>query len=93
MIRISAVVPVEEDDVTGAGGGAAVQPLVAVFEPVDAGFAPGEVRHDAAFDVAALVGAPGNKAGAPVHARRKPHVAPIGLAAHISYLRRCVIGS
>ena len=88
MVGVAAVVPVEEDDVSRGGGGAAVQPLVAVFEPVDAGFAPGEVRHDAAFDIAALVGAPRHKAGAPVHARGEAHIAPIGLAAHISYLRQ-----
>ena len=83
-------IPVEVDDVAGSGdvgyglaGGVGVSgllPAVAVFEPLDADAAACGLGQGPVLNVAALVGAPGDEAGAPLHAAGIAHVGPVGLA-------------
>ena len=61
------IVPIEENDLTSGRFKAAVLPLPTVFEPLDTVDAACELRNDAAVDIAALIGTPGNKAGTPFH--------------------------
>ena len=91
VLAFAFAVPVEVDDVAGgwdvgdglAGGVGAggLLPTIAVLEPLDTGAAAGGFGQGAVLDVAALVGAPGDEAGAPLHAARVAHVGPVGLAA------------
>ena len=61
------VVPVEEDNHAGRRLDGVIRPLATVSEPLDAVDATCEFGNDTGVDVAALVGAPGNKAGTPFH--------------------------
>ena len=47
-------VPIEKNDHAGCRLGRAVQPLLAVFEPLHATHTTGKFRHNAAVDIAAL---------------------------------------
>ena len=58
-------------------------------EPVDSPFTSGEFGNDTGLDIAALVGTPTDKAGAPVHTLSKAVPAPIGFAAYIADLGSC----
>ena len=90
VLAFAGTVPVEEDDVAGGGdvgdglalgvyvGG--LLPAVAVFEPLDADAAACGLGQGPVLNVAALVGAPGDEAGAPLNAAGIAHVAPVGLA-------------
>ena len=65
--RVTLVVPVEEDNHAGRRLDGVIRPLATVSEPLDAVDATCEFGNDTGVDVAALVGAPGNKAGTPFH--------------------------
>lgn len=90
VLAFAGAVPIEVYDVAGSGdvgdglaGGVGVcglLPAVAVFEPLDAGAAACGLGQGPVLDVAALVGAPGDETGAPLHAAGIAHVAPVGLA-------------
>ena len=82
------VVPIKEDDLTGGRFKAAVLPLSTVFEPLDTVDAARKLRDNAAVDIAALIGTPRNKAGAPFYTAFKSIPRPIGLTAHIADLRQ-----
>ena len=64
---VTLVVPVEEDNHAGRRLDGGIRPLATVSEPLDAVDATCEFGNDTGVDVAALVGAPGNKAGTPFH--------------------------
>ena len=64
---VTLVVPVEEDNHAGRRLDGVIRPLATVSEPLDAVDATCEFGNDTGVDVAALVGAPGNKAGTPFH--------------------------
>lgn len=91
VLSFALAVPIEVDDVAGSGdvgdglaGGVGVGgllPAVAVFEPLDADAAACGFWQGAVLDVAALVGAPGDEAGAPLNAAGIAHVAPVGFSA------------
>ena len=91
VLAFAFAVPIEVDDVAGGGdvgdglaGGVGVGgllPAVAVFEPLDADAAACGLGQDPVLNVAALVGAPGDEAGAPFHAAGISHVAPVGFSA------------
>ena len=83
------VVPIEENDLSCRRFKAAVLPLVTVFEPLDTIDAACKFRYHAAVNIAALVGTPAYKAGAPFHTGIKAIPRPIGLTAHIADLRQC----
>ena len=78
------VVPVEEDNHTGAGFKAVADPLTPGFEPIHTVDATGELRDDAGTDIAALISTPAHKAGTPFHPFRKAVPTPIGFATHIA---------
>ena len=59
------IIPIEENDLTSGRFKAAVLPLPTVFEPLDTVDAACELRNNAAVDIAALIGTPAYKAGAP----------------------------
>mgnify|MGYP000735532563 CR=1 FL=1 len=61
----ASIIPVEENDLTGRRLKAAVLPLPTVFEPLHAVDTACKFRYHAAVDISTLIGAPGNKAGAP----------------------------
>ena len=82
------VVPIKENDLTGRWFKAAVLPLSTVFEPLDTVDAARKLRDNAAVDIAALIGTPRNKAGAPFYTAFKSIPRPIGLTAHIADLRQ-----
>ena len=63
----SFVVPIKENDHAGGRLARAVQPLLTIFEPLHAIDTTRKFRHNTAVDIAALVGAPRNEAGAPFH--------------------------
>jgi hypothetical protein len=69
------------------GGVTALPPPFAVFEPADARFAGGKPGQCARVYRPALLGAPTDKTGAPLHAARKTVPRPIGRAADITNLR------
>ena len=76
-----AAVPLEENEHPWLGGGAAWKPLAPVLEPLHAYAAAGEFGDDAGIDVAALVGAPRDENGAPLHPGAETIPRPVGLAA------------
>ena len=80
------VVPVEEDEHTRRGLHAAVDPLTAAAEPVDAPNAALELWDDAGFEIAALIGAPAHEDRAPFHSAAVTVPGPIGFAAHVADL-------
>ena len=79
--RRVASVPLKEDNHSRLGGGAAGEPLAPVLEPLHAYAAAGELGDDPRVNVAALVGAPRYKNGAPFHPGAEAVPRPIGLAA------------
>ena len=82
------VVPIKENDLTGRWCKAAVLPLSTGFEPLHSIDAACELRNNAAVEIAALIGTPRNKAGAPFYTAFKSIPRPIGLTAHIADLRQ-----
>ena len=81
------VVPIEENDHAGCRLCRAVQPLLTVFEPLHAACATGKFRHNAAVDIAALIGTPRYKAGTPFHTAFKSIPRSVRLSAHVADLR------
>ena len=67
------VVPIEENDLTDRWFKAAVLPLSTVFEPLHSIDAACELRNNAAVEIAALIGTPRNKAGAPFYTAFNPY--------------------
>ena len=61
------VVPIKVDDVAGAGFIAVVLPESPVFEPIRAGNTARRPGDHASVQIPALVGAPTDKTGAPLH--------------------------
>ena len=61
------ILPVEEDNHAGGGGDVSACPLIVLSEPVDSPFTSEEFGNDTGLDIAALVGTPTHKAGAPVY--------------------------
>ena len=78
--------PVEENKHSRRGFCRAVQPEATLLEPLHSEDAAGEFGVGAAVQVAALVGAPGDEAGAPLHMIGEAVPAPIGFAAYVSHL-------
>lgn len=81
MVRLSVlgtgaalVVPIEEDNHAGNRLGGAIQPLSTLLKPLHAISATGKFRADTRVDIAALVGAPADKAGTPFHTAREPDI-------------------
>ena len=83
---VSLVIPVKEDNHSGDRLGRAVNPLSTVFEPLDAIGAACELGDNPGIDVAALVGAPRYKAGAPFHTASEAVPRPVRFAAYIADL-------
>ena len=59
------IIPVEEDNHTGCWRNAVVRPCTLLFEPGYTPFTAGEFGDDTGVDIAALVSAPADEAGAP----------------------------
>ena len=83
------IIPIEENDLTGRRFKAAVLPLATILEPLHAVDTGRKFRNNTAVDIAAFIGTPGNKAGAPLHARIESIPGPIRLTAYIANLRQC----
>lgn len=81
------VVPIEEDNHAGNRLGGAIQPLSTLLKPLHAISATGKFRADTRVDIAALVGAPADKAGTPFHTASKSIPRPVRFPAYISDLR------
>ena len=64
----SLVVPIEVNYISWAGFIAVILPQAPVFEPIRAGDTARRFRDHASVQIPALVGAPTDKAGAPLHA-------------------------
>ena len=87
------IIPIEKDQVAGARLIAVVPPQSSLPEPLEADGAAYEPWDDAGVQIAALVGAPGNKAGAPgnkagapIHPALEAIPGPIGPTAYIAEL-------
>lgn len=78
--------PVEENEHSRHRLRGAVQPEAALLEPLHSKDAAGEFRVGSAVQVAALVGTPADKAGAPFHMVGEAVPAPIGFSAYVAYL-------
>ena len=83
---LAAIIPIEKDQVAGARLIAVVPPQSSLPEPLEADGAACEPWDDAGVQIAALVGAPGNKAGAPIHPALEAIPGPIGPTAYIAEL-------
>lgn len=79
-------VPVEENNHTWCGFCAVICPLAPLPEPVDTVDAAGKFGDDTGIDVTALIGAPGDKTGAPFHTTSEAIPGPVRLAANIAHL-------
>ena len=78
--------PVEEDNATRYRRSDTVHPLAVALEPSGTDLAVSKLGCAAIINIATLVKAPANKAGAPFYAVRVAIPAPIGLATHVTYL-------
>ena len=78
--------PVEEDEHSRGWFCGAVQPEATLLEPLHSKDAAGEFWVGSAVQVAALVGTPADKAGAPYHMIGEAVPAPIGFAAYVTHL-------
>ena len=89
MIRVSVLAviePVEEDNVSRLRDIAGCLPESTLPEPLDTAGAGGESGQDSGIQIAALIGTPAYKAGAPLHMAFKAIPAPIEFSAHIADL-------
>ena len=86
VLALVLIVPVEKNQVAGAWLIVAVLPQPSLPEPLDTDGAACEPWDDAGVQIAALVGAPGNKAGAPIHPALEAIPGPIGPTAYIAEL-------
>ena len=71
------VVPIKKYQVSGARLIAAVLPLSPILEPIRAACAARKLGDHSSVNVAALVGAPADKAGAPLHPAVEAVPAPV----------------
>ena len=84
---LAAIIPIEKDNVAWARLIAVVLPQSALLELRHTLRCTGrKLRNDTSFNIAALVGTPANKAGAPLYSAVKTIPAPVRLAAHIADL-------
>ena len=84
---LTSIIQVKEDDVAGARLVAVVLPQPTLLEPGNTlGRAGRKLRDNAGFNIAALIGAPAHKAGAPFHTAAKTIPAPVRFAADIPHL-------
>lgn len=87
---LAAIIPIEKDNVARARLIAVILPQSALLEPRHTLRCTGrKFRNDANFNIAALVGTPANKAGAPLYSAVKTIPAPVRLTADITHLREC----
>lgn len=82
------VIPIEEHDHSGGGFCGSWKPLASGLEPEHTISAGSELGENAQIDVAAFVGAPADKAGAPLYTALEAIPGPVEFAAYISYLRQ-----
>ena len=80
--------PVKEDDCTGRRLIRAVCPLSSVSEPLYTVYTTGILWNNTGVDISTLIGTPRNKAGTLFYTGVKAIPRPIGLSAHIAYLRQ-----
>ena len=85
--RAALIVPIEEDNHARYRLSRAVHPLPTLLKPPHTVFTTGKLRAYANVYIAALVGAPADKAGAPFHMVSKAIPRPVQLTAYISDLR------
>lgn len=78
--------PIEKDEIPGAGFVAVVLPQVTGLEPFLAGADACKLGYNPSFDIPAFIGAPGHKAGAPFHTTAETVPTPVRLAAHVADL-------
>lgn len=86
VLAFALIVPIEKDQVAGARFIAVALPQSSLPEPLDADRAACEPGDHAGVQIAALVGAPGNKAGAPVYPVLEAIPGPLGLTTYIAEL-------
>ena len=86
--RTSLVIPIEKDNHAGGRFNIVFGPLATILKPVNAIYTACIFRANASFDITALIGAPRDKAGAPLNARAKPVPSPVGLTANVAKLRQ-----
>lgn len=87
---LATIIPIEKDNIAGSRLIAVVLPQSPLLEPRHTLRCTGrKLRNDTGFNIAALVGTPANKAGAPLHSAVKTIPAPIWLAADIPHLGEC----
>ena len=85
MVRNAISVPVEENDHSRLRRNAPIRPLVSGSEPLDAHSAA-RILGDNIIQIAALVGTPADKAGAPFNMLCEAIPSPIGFPSHIANL-------
>ena len=83
VLALVLIIPIEENQVTGARLIVAVLPQPSLPEPPDAGGTVCESGDRASVQIAALVGTPGNEAGTPVHPALEAVPGPIRFPTHI----------
>ena len=81
------VIPIEEDNHSGDRLSRTVNPLSTLPKPLHTIFTSSKFRTNAHLNIAALVGAPADKAGTPFYMASKAIPRPIRFAAYISDLR------
>lgn len=87
---LTSIIPIEKDNVAGSRLIAVVLPQSPLLEPRHPLRCTGrKLRNDASFNIAALVGTPANKAGAPLYSAVKTIPAPVRLTTDVPYLREC----
>ena len=87
---LATIIPIEKDNIAGSRLIAVVLPQSPLLEPRHTLRCTGrKLRNDTGFNIAALVGAPAHKAGAPLYSAVKTVPAPVRLTADIPHLREC----
>ena len=85
---LAAIIPIEKDNVAWARLIAVVLPQSALLELRHTlRYTGRKLRNDTSFNIAALVGTPANKAGAPLYSAVKTIPAPVRLTPDVPYLR------
>lgn len=85
MFCVAIPLPIKKDQVARRGLEISVLPLASVFKPLGTGLTACKSGNDPAVQIAAFVGAPGNKAGTPLHPVVEAVPRPIGVPA-VSHL-------
>ena len=86
MVGYAITLPIKEDDLTCRRFKITVLPKPPILEPLGTLHTACKFRDNTRFNIAALIGAPAHKAGAPFHTAAKTVPAPIWFAANISHL-------